>query len=275
MSRRDPKLAVIEQLPGLDFRIWHATPTQMPHAHAHPDIEINLLLSGSISYFMSGRFHDVRAGEIAIFWGGMPHQSLTKSRDLSGIWMTIPLSWLMRWKHATALLRLLLEGELITHATSSAAVDSFQKWSAEFNEGDLVMRDVIIQEVEAYLSRISIGLKEKQRSRRRRLSPMAQRVERITVYLGAQYRSDISVEKVAKSVGLHPKYMLSLFRQTCGMTLWEYVIRLRLAHAQRLLLTTDRTVLDIALEAGFGSASAFYRAFRKYESRSPAQFRAS
>lgn len=273
MARSRHELLPVDQLGSLDFRIWKAIPQAMAKAHAHPDIEINFLMEGSIRYFMGGRFYDIRTGGTAIFWAGMPHQSLAKSADLCGIWLTLPLGWLLRCKHVSHLVEQLLKGELIAGPSLPSIHERFQQWAREFGEGDPVLREIILAELEAYLSRVSIGLKGKRRSSRRSLSPVIQRVEAITVYLGSRYQQEISVDEVASAVGLHPKYLLTLFRRTCGMTLWDYVIRLRLAHAQRLLLTTDRTVLDVALEAGFGSASAFYQAFRKYESRTPAEFR--
>jgi len=42
---------------------------------------------------------------------------------------------------------------------------------------------------------------------------------------------------------------------------WEYLTRLRVSHAQRLLITTDLKVLDIAMESGFASVAPFYAAF--------------
>ncbi|CAN5765171.1 helix-turn-helix domain-containing protein [soil metagenome] len=243
----------------------------MARAHTHPDIEVNYLLKGSMRYFMGGRFHEIREGEVAIFWAGMPHQTMAKSTDVEGIWMTLPLVWLLRWRHAAALGARLLKGSLVSYAATITTRELFVQWARDF-EGGGAGREIMIGEVEAYFSRVSVGLKESGR-RRKAVPPAVQRVEEITVYLGERYRDEISVDEVANAMKLHPKYLLTLFRQACGMTLWEYVTRLRLAHAQRLLLTTDRTVLDVAMEAGFGSASAFYQAFRKYEGRSPAKYR--
>ena len=39
---------------------------------------------------------------------------------------------------------------------------------------------------------------------------------------------------------------------------------MRVAHAQRLLLTTDESVTTIALDSGFATSSAFYRAFSQF-----------
>jgi len=261
-----------EHIASLDFRVWRTSPHAMARAHAHPDIEVNYLQEGSLRYFMGGRFHEICEGEVAIFWAGMPHQTLTKSKDVEGIWMTLPLVWLLRWRHAAALGARLLKGSLVSYAATDSTRMIFAQWADDFKAGGAV-REIMISEVEAHFSRVSIGLRENGR-KRRTVPPAVQRVEAITVYLGECYRDEITVDAVAKAMKLHPKYLLTLFRQACGMTLWEYVTRLRLAHAQRLLLKTDRTVLDVAMEAGFGSASAFYQAFRKYEARSPAKYRA-
>src|SRR5882757_3759665 len=102
MPRDRLEFAETEHESSLDFRLWRASPHTMRQAHAHPDIEVNLLLTGCIRYFMGGQFYALKKGETALFWAGMPHQCLVKN-SVSGVWMTLPLVWLLRWKHAAAL----------------------------------------------------------------------------------------------------------------------------------------------------------------------------
>jgi transcriptional regulator GlxA family with amidase domain len=54
----------------------------------------------------------------------------------------------------------------------------------------------------------------------------------------------------------------------------EYVARLRVSHAQRLLLTSDAKILEVMLESGFRSASRFYETFAKIAGQSPRAYRA-
>ena len=58
-----------------------------------------------------------------------------------------------------------------------------------------------------------------------------------------------------------------------GVTLNEYVNLLRLSYAQALLMQEDTNVLDVAMESGFRSISAFNRSFRKISGKSPSDFR--
>jgi transcriptional regulator GlxA family with amidase domain len=49
---------------------------------------------------------------------------------------------------------------------------------------------------------------------------------------------------------------------------------MRICHAQRLLITTNEKITDIALESGFGSAAPFYSSFKKFGGgKSPRAFR--
>jgi AraC family transcriptional regulator of adaptative response / methylphosphotriester-DNA alkyltransferase methyltransferase len=59
------------------------------------------------------------------------------------------------------------------------------------------------------------------------------------------------------------------------VTILEYLNTLRVAHAQQLLVNTDQSVLEIALESGFGSASQFYVNFNRLCGVSPKAYRAS
>ena len=105
------------------------------------------------------------------------------------------------------------------------------------------------------------------------VSGVSARVEDLASWIGEHYREDLTLAKIGEAVGLHPNYAMTLFRSTCGMSVWRYVTRLRLAHAQRLLATSEKTTLAIALESGFGSLNRFYEAFRREFSMPPGEFR--
>jgi len=261
-------------IPGFDFSIWRTSPGVMANPHTHPDVEVNFLRRGTVRYFLAGRFVDIKPGEIAIFWAGMPHQTLKKSAEVEGIWLTLPLIWLLRWKHTRTMAAHLLQGGVVIQAASGSDEAAFDQWEQDFSRSQADLRDIVMGEIESRLSRLFLSLKGIG-AKRPRLSGGSSRMEQILHYLAEHYGEEISVDDIARAVRLHPKYLLILFRRTCRMTLWEYVVRLRLAHAQRLLLTTDRTVTDLALEAGFNSLSAFYHAFRSYgPAGTPAAFRA-
>jgi len=69
------------------------------------------------------------------------------------------------------------------------------------------------------------------------------------------------------------RHFLRTFERLTGVTPHQYVRRTRLREAARRLITERGTVLDIALDSGFGDVSNFNRAFRTEFGRSPLKFR--
>ena len=116
-------------------------------------------------------------------------------------------------------------------------------------------------------------------SLRRRKSPAAvhpqhlSRAEEMAYFIARNYTEPLTAEAVARHVGLHPNYAMTLFQQTFGTTLLKYVTRHRLSHAQRLLVTTTDSVLTIAYGSGFGSLSRFNEAFRGAFGCTPREYR--
>lgn len=84
---------------------------------------------------------------------------------------------------------------------------------------------------------------------------------------------DISLGTLAAEAGLSPCHLHRLFVDVAGETPKAYTQRLRLGRAGVLLLTTSRSVLDIALDCGFQSHEVFTRAFRKRFGITPAAYR--
>lgn len=273
--RRRPVDEAVSHSPSLDFSIWRTSAEAMRDPHTHPDIEVNYLRKGRVSYLLGGRFIELKPNDVVIFWAGMPHQTLGKSREVEGIWMTLSLTGLLQSKHVQEAAVRLLKGEIISYKTDSREDLTFERWREDFSTADPALREIVLDEIVCHLGRLSLSLAGRD-PRGVHLSPTGgnERMEKILRHLAMNYRNKMTTEDIAGAVGLHPKYLLALFRRACRMTLWDYVILLRLAHAQRLLLTTNRTVTDIAFDAGFHSLSAFYHAFRHHGTgKSPAAFR--
>jgi AraC-like DNA-binding protein len=98
-------------------------------------------------------------------------------------------------------------------------------------------------------------------------------VGRMCDFIAENFLNDIDSVDIAAAADLHPKYAMSIFKRSTGMTINEYVSLLRLSYAQALLLREDANVLRVAMESGFGSLSAFNKSFRKIAGMSPSDFR--
>jgi transcriptional regulator GlxA family with amidase domain len=86
-------------------------------------------------------------------------------------------------------------------------------------------------------------------------------------------RARPSLSGLAESVGVHPVTLARAFRQAFGCTVGEYVRNLRIEHAAQQLAQTERSLAEIALEAGFSDQSHFSNLFRRHTGLSPFKYR--
>lgn len=97
--------------------------------------------------------------------------------------------------------------------------------------------------------------------------------DRALRFMNGHFSSDLSVEEVAAHIGLSASYFTKLFRKRTGYSPYEYISLRRIDHAKELLLSGNRTVGQIAFEAGFHSEENFIRAFKKKVGVTPSAFR--
>jgi AraC family transcriptional regulator len=83
----------------------------------------------------------------------------------------------------------------------------------------------------------------------------------------------ISLISVAAAVQIHPAHLARMFRKHYRCTLGEYVRSLRLNRAAQDLIQTDKSLVEIALEAGFYDHSHFTHTFKRRSGITPMEFR--
>jgi AraC family transcriptional regulator len=101
-----------------------------------------------------------------------------------------------------------------------------------------------------------------------------QRILTVQLFIQEHLDGDLSLDRLARVAHFSPYHFHRIFKGVVGEGVNEYVRRLRLESAAVALKTTDRGVLQVALDAGYGTHEAFTRAFRQLFGVSPTQFRA-
>ena len=93
-------------------------------------------------------------------------------------------------------------------------------------------------------------------------------------YISRNFRTkDISLTATAAALGVHRVYLSRAFRENCGIQYTKYVNSVRASYAARLLREqSEKTISEIAYEAGFGSIRNFNREFKALYGICPAEF---
>lgn len=94
-------------------------------------------------------------------------------------------------------------------------------------------------------------------------------VKRAIVYLNSKARTHISRWKIADSVNISEDYLTRLFKKDMGLSPWDYLNRYRIQLARELLMTTGKSVNEIASETGFRDQAYFCRVYKKITGSAP------
>ena len=92
-------------------------------------------------------------------------------------------------------------------------------------------------------------------------------------FLDGNYQKKISENTLASLCGMNPFRFSRCFKKETGVTFQEYLVRLRIREALRLLDNPNASITDIAFMVGFNDTSYFSRTFKKYMNHSPSEFR--
>jgi YesN/AraC family two-component response regulator len=92
-------------------------------------------------------------------------------------------------------------------------------------------------------------------------------------YIQSHYADELSLALLALRCNLTPSYFSRAFKEKTGTPVFEYINRMRIEKACRLLKRTTMPVIDIALTVGYNNVSFFNRYFRKLNGMSPREYR--
>lgn len=99
------------------------------------------------------------------------------------------------------------------------------------------------------------------------------RLQLMMQYIHQQFSMNISLKDIAEHAMVSKSTALNLFRKYLHITPINYLINYRLQEAAKLLSSTERKIHVISKEVGFESVDYFCKAFKKYYSMTPTEYR--
>ena len=94
-------------------------------------------------------------------------------------------------------------------------------------------------------------------------------IQKVTDYIAAHYRENLTLEVLAKHIHMNPFYFSSYFKKQLGQNFKDYLNRVRMEHALELLLNSDKRSYEIAEEVGFKDYRYFNEVFSRYYGKTP------
>ena len=100
-------------------------------------------------------------------------------------------------------------------------------------------------------------------------NPSVVRIEAVIDYIEGHLDGKLELETVAEAVHYSKYHLHRLFTSTAGMTIHDYVQRRQLTEAAKLLVFSDKPIIEIALICGYESQQSFSSALKLCINRRP------
>ncbi len=259
------------------IRIWYSDIPWRYEMHDHSAVEIVLTLEGSVTYTIEETIYQVHKGEVLIVPPDTPHSlamgegssrylflfepdAIMTMRDIKSMAMYFNKPFHLR-DGSDAHVRI---RELLLRAR-----DAYDKKELMWN----TMCYSSILRVYAMLGqRYLSGIRPRAGDSLRNMD--SEVVTAVMTYINNHYREELSLEDVAKFAGFSRYYFSRSFKRQTGYSFKDYLCQKRLQVAMDLLIRTNRSMRDVAIESGFGSVATFNRVFREKKGCTPTQYRA-
>ncbi len=94
-----------------------------------------------------------------------------------------------------------------------------------------------------------------------------------TDFIGQHFNEQITLEDVAHSAHLSVSRLSHIFKEQTGLTIVDYITKVRIEYAKELLISTNKNCTEICFDTGYNNQSYFTRTFKDVTGMTPRQFR--
>lgn len=248
----------------------------MTVTHWHKELEVTCLFDGETEFLIDGVPSTLRAGEVCVINSEVLHYARVKSHSLQkasgdiGVTIQFRMSFLESLIPEIGDYTFAISGEE-TMRKLAEDMGKIYEFSQKISENEFKLRCIaavydllIILYTECRCEKELVPVS---------VSNEKERIKQIIYYLNEHYAENLTEKELASRFYFSREHFSRFFKQHTGITLKDYLTRYRVGKAEQLLRTTDKKVLDIALETGFTNEAQLISWFKRMYSNTPAKYR--
>jgi AraC-like DNA-binding protein len=274
-----PKLELIPDLSlQKSFQFLKLETEGFPHQwHYHPEVELTYIIQGRGIRYVGDNISSFKEGDLVLLGENLPHSWVSQGEQVGKIQKALVFQFPILLINFFPELRNL--SEFMNQAKNGFHFPSpdngLVKRMVEFetltsNRQLYVLFEIL--EILAISEKIPLSNIEIQTQNT--ISKELGRMEQVKKFLHEHYNEHLELDTMATMMHMTPTYFCSWFKRTMGHTFITYLNKLRIEHAARWLIGTDKDVSEIAYEVGFQNVTHFNRVFKKEKMTNPQSFRA-
>lgn len=265
---------------------------ETPHLHAHDFLEIAYVASGQGIHIIGENQYSVSKGNLFIINYNVPHEfrsiptsnaklvifnctfrpeflnnSLVGCKDFSDVTNNLLFKTIFPEEVESP-----VDINLIEYEHNDIQL-IYEKMHREYNS----MAPGYMELLRSYLIELLISVFRIFNSSNKLQDPIESSrnliIEKAIIYLKNNYSKDIKLDDLSMMSFLSKNYFCKFFKDCTGLTVFEYAQNIRIEEACKLLKTTDKKVIEIAMSVGYKDLKFFNKVFKRYTDTTPREYR--
>lgn len=230
-------------------------------AHVHEQANFCMAIAGGCTEIFAAKMREYKPFTLDFLPAFQTHSIRTSSVGMRAFSIDVSSHWLKRMREYS------LSVEESVYCAGGVLTELLIKLYREFQNLD----EVSPLSVEGLMLEMLAGVSRHQAAKKENNSPRwLKRAEEI---VSEQFSSSLSLETIAREVGIHPVHLARVFHRHYRCTIGEFIRRVRIENACRNLITGETPLIEIASLTGFSDQSHFNRTFKRLKGMTPAEYR--
>lgn len=232
-------------------------------AHLHSAVELVFVQDGAIEVTTQNQQKTIRKNEIALIFPDIVHSYLTQ--DFSTFILCIFSPSLIKGYYHLLCRQQPEYPFFSSHICDTDLAPAFENM-LQYAEQSLAISEAWLNLILTYLMSEAVLIPRDSQCH-------ADIGFQLISYISTHFQEPLTLDKIAQELHFNKYYISRVFSSKLHCSFSEYVNRLRLDYAARMLRETDQSITDIWQDAGFESQKTFNRTFLSCYGMTPSQYR--
>lgn len=256
------------------YRYSEVSPHYTTDLHTHREYELYFLLSGQRRYFIQHFIYDLSPGNMVIVPKGALHKTISQNEqgyDRFVLFFSDEDLYSISKALGPSAYEALTQVNCVQFPADTAEIISRQliQMQREFSAKPPMYSAFL----SAQLQLILLTVLRSSTPQPVCMESTAEKIQTVARYMNQNYRQTITLHDAAQMAYLEDTYFSKQFKSLTGFGFLDYLTRIRIQEAQRLLSTTNLPLGDISDLCGFSGRNYFGDVFKRYIGLSPTAYR--